>query len=188
VFAVRGKLTRQILGLPETVPLGDPGLLLRKYYRERQKKKFVLGLIPHNVDKNNRYIAEMVQREPAKVKVINVSDCRRGHLFGDGVWNVVRQIDECEHIVSSSLHGLIISDMLNIPNRQMLLSNKVVGGGFKFRDYYSAFDTERSPLVLDGTETAAMLVNSTLLPPSSLPEVTDTLEEAWNKMLNVLLR
>lgn len=38
------------------------------------------------------------------------------------------------------MHGLIVSDAFGIPNRHMLVTEKVEGGTFKFRDYYSAYD------------------------------------------------
>jgi pyruvyltransferase len=47
---------------------------------------------------------------------------------------------ECEKIISSSLHGLIISDAYGIPNARVNVSNKLFGGDFKFIDYYKSVD------------------------------------------------
>ncbi len=52
---------------------------------------------------------------------------------------VIKQIAECECIVSSSLHGLIIADSLGIPNIHVKVTNNLLGDGFKFDDYYSAY-------------------------------------------------
>jgi hypothetical protein len=51
------------------------------------------------------------------------------------------------------LHGLVLADAIGIPNVWTLLSeNKVVGHGFKFRDYYSAFDIDDPiPFSFDST-------------------------------------
>ena len=41
--------------------------------------------------------------------------------------------------MSSALHGLICADSLGIPNQHIILGEKVVGGEYKFKDYYSVF-------------------------------------------------
>ena len=57
-----------------------------------------------------------------------------------------KKIAECETVISSSLHGLIAADSFGIPNLQMVLSNNIVGGLFKYNDYYSVFKTHARPL------------------------------------------
>ena len=58
----------------------------------------------------------------------------------DGVESFISQLTECQFILSSSLHGLIMADSFGIPNQWMVLSDKVEGKNFKFYDYYSVFD------------------------------------------------
>ena len=65
--------------------------------------------------------------------------------LGDPV-QCARKIAECETIISSSLHGLIAADSFGIPNRQIILSDKIVGGLFKYNDYYSVFNKTAKPL------------------------------------------
>ena len=50
----------------------------------------------------------------------------------------VKQIHECEYILSSSLHGIIISDSYGIPAYHIEISDKVFGGQWKFKDYYES--------------------------------------------------
>ena len=56
---------------------------------------------------------------------------------GEEVYNIINQIKECEIIISSSLHGLILADAYEKPSLRFNYSNKLVGGDFKFEDYYS---------------------------------------------------
>ena len=57
----------------------------------------------------------------------------------------LREIAKCETIVSSSLHGCIVSDGMGIPNHQISFSMLGLSKGdylLKYRDYYSALDME----------------------------------------------
>lgn len=49
---------------------------------------------------------------------------------------VLDQICSCEYIASSSLHGLIMSEAYDIPNLWIELSGKLMGGHFKFHDFF----------------------------------------------------
>jgi pyruvyltransferase len=44
----------------------------------------------------------------------------------------------CENILTSSLHGVILSDSYNIPNLWFKATDGITGDGFKFRDYYQS--------------------------------------------------
>lgn len=62
--------------------------------------------------------------------------------------SVLMRIAECETICSSALHGLIVADSLGIPNMWSTASNRLLGGEYKFHDYYSVFNTAPRPLLL----------------------------------------
>jgi len=64
----------------------------------------------------------------------------KSHIINvfDPVEEVIKQIQKCDYILSSSMHGLIVADSFLIPNSRLLLSKGIISD-FKFDDYYSAF-------------------------------------------------
>lgn len=131
ILAVRGPLTRNLIiknniQCPEVY--GDPGLLLPLAYNPVTHKKYRIGVIPHYVDAKTPFI-ESCNRDRS-IKVINVQERNVEHF--------INQVLECELILSSSLHGLIIADAYQIPSVWIELSKGVIGNGFKFNDYYAS--------------------------------------------------
>src|SRR5690606_4116550 len=95
--------------------------------------KGVVGVIPHFVDYG--YVREIFQGTKG-VKIINIKQDYK---------EVAAEILQCDAVASSSLHGLIFSDSLNVPNCWVQFSDKLVGGEFKFEDYYSVCDRGKLP-------------------------------------------
>lgn len=145
VCAVRGPLTRQFLlsqniSCPEVY--GDPALLLPLLYHRTKQKKYKIGLIPHYVDLKCPKVKEFYKNN-RDVCLINFTNYRK--------WtDVIDKILECEIIVSSSLHGLIISDAYGIPNVWCKFSDSITGGTFKYEDYYGGVG-KPIPTLLDYT-------------------------------------
>ncbi|MBA6225829.1 polysaccharide pyruvyl transferase family protein [Colwellia sp. MB02u-18] len=140
--AVRGEFTRSNLGLSNTTPIGDFGLLANKLISKKIiKKKYAVGFIPHYVDQGHPWLNTMQ-------KYLGVDECTIIDVRNSAE-NVTKQVAECELILSSSLHGIIVADSLNIPNVWVELSSKVVGDGFKFRDYNTAIDYEQAALKIE---------------------------------------
>lgn len=134
IYAVRGKLTRTLLiqqGIECPEIYGDPALLLPYIYNIKKEKKYKIGIIPHIVDQENSILLNWFNKTEYKSKMILLDSYNR---FED----IINDILECEIILSSSLHGLIISDAYNIPNVWVKFSNKITGGKFKFLDYFSS--------------------------------------------------
>ena len=132
VCAVRGPLTRNyLLSLGVKCPqvYGDPALLLPYVYKPIQiTKKWKIGIIPHVLDLSNRIIQKFIE-ETSNTTKIQLNNYKK--------WtDVIDTICACDVILSSSLHGLIISDAYAIPNVWIKLSDKVEGNGFKFKDYF----------------------------------------------------
>lgn len=141
--AVRGELTKKNLGLSSSIATGDLGLLANKLIKNNPaNKKYSVGLIPHFVDKTHPWISKMKGLLGDSCCIINVQDKAK---------NVIEQVAQCDLIISSSLHGIIIADALYINNVWVELSDMVIGSGFKFWDYNSAVDYEQPPLKVSST-------------------------------------
>jgi len=138
VFAVRGKKTLNLIkGCDKSkVMLGDGGLIC-DFARKDIPKKYKLGIIPHFVDYDDKVVKKIVESN-TEIKLIDICS---------GFDNVTKELQSCERVISSSLHGLVLSDCFEIPNDWVKLSDKVLGKGFKFADYYSVFDiTNKKPM------------------------------------------
>lgn len=124
ILAVRGPLTRKHLisqGLDCPEVYGDPALLLPLFYKPTYTKKHKVGLIHHVSD-----------------KPFNINGCHLISMSGYSNWtDVIDEICSCDIIASSSLHGLIVSEAYGIPN-VWTESNKLIGGHFKFFDFFSS--------------------------------------------------
>jgi hypothetical protein len=132
--AVRGPFSRdQLLRMGFDCPkvYGDPGLLLPLYYFPKKSKKYILGIIPHV----SEYL-EIKKIYGAKegVKIID--------LRTNNIEKVVDDILECEHTISTSLHGIITSAAYGIPTRWLKYSDRINGDDVKFYDFLASLDPE----------------------------------------------
>lgn len=127
VHAVRGPLTREML-LNQSIDCpkiyGDPALLLPRFYNPDVTKRYSVGIIPHYIDKEHHLLDQY--RQDPQVLILDIES---------GLKGFVTAVKSCEIILSSSLHGLICADTYGVPNAWIMLSDDVVGQGFKFRDY-----------------------------------------------------
>lgn len=142
ICAVRGPLTRRKLlefGIDCPEVYGDPALLLPLIYAPKTGKKYKYGFIPHYIDYDLPQVVKFREEHPEILFI---------KFEGYTSWrNVIDQINSCEKIISSSLHGLIVSDAYGIPNVRILLSDNIVGGDFKYKDYFGGVERKyRNPV------------------------------------------
>ena len=138
VRLIRGPLSAALLGL-ENTPFGDPGLLANELLQSTPTKRYRWGIIPHYFDSKLPTIRELCNNTPNHLLI---------DIAGDPD-TVLQQIASCDFIASSSLHGLIAADALNIPNLWLSLSDKLIGGSWKFQDYFLSIGRKLpSPLTL----------------------------------------
>lgn len=146
ILAVRGLKTKEFcdrykVECPNV--FGDPALLLPLIYKPSVKKRYRLGIIPHVIDQNHSVIAELKEKYSNNVLIIDLANYRK--------WtDVIDQICSCEQILSSSLHGLIVSDAYHVPNCWIELTGNISGGHFKFFDYASSVERKFvSPIIIN---------------------------------------
>ena len=141
ILAVRGKLTyaellRNRVNIKD-VPLGDPGILIPGLLAGNGSvaDRIPLGLVPHYFDRDHPFFLQAA--DDPSVKVLDV--CNSAEVF-------FGEMASCAAIASSSLHGLIFAEALGIPTLWLEVSNKVIGQGFKFADWFSlARNPQREP-------------------------------------------
>lgn len=140
VVALRGELSRHTLDKKNKYkfdgPLGDPALLMPRIFNPGVKKKYRVGIVPHYAQQ--KFVASISCSCGDDVKIIDIKSS--GQEF-------IKSLLECEVIISSSLHGLILSDAYGIQNCWVQFQNGINGGQFKFRDYYSTTNCDRPEAV-----------------------------------------
>ncbi|WP_178989002.1 polysaccharide pyruvyl transferase family protein [Winogradskyella schleiferi] len=136
-LAVRGPKTRErLLELGYKVPevYGDPAVLLALFFKQKPETiKYEYGIVPHFVDYDN---VKAQYSNQTNIKIIN--------LITDNVEDVINQFLQCEHILSSSLHGLIVAHTFRIPALWTKISDKLAGDDIKFEDYFSSIGLKTS--------------------------------------------
>jgi len=150
ICAVRGKLTREELikrGYDCPKIYGDPALLMSRFYKPRMDKKYALSIIPHHIDR------ELIPILKKRFKNIHFID-----ITGD-LYQFIDEICASEQVMSSALHGLIIADAYGIPNIWVRLSEKVLGKGFKFRDYFTSVNRKDDIPLIINKETNFLLID-----------------------------
>ncbi|MDQ0206987.1 polysaccharide pyruvyl transferase family protein [Alkalicoccobacillus murimartini] len=179
IAAVRGELSRQrlekILNRNLDVPTGDGGLLASELVKNKATKKYKVGIIPHFKEKNEQKFFDLLN---------NYNNSTLIDLTIDPL-TVVEQIGECETILSSSLHGLIVADSFGIPNKRLTYTNNLMGDGFKFNDYYSAFnvDPKICDLKVDSFPEVNEIYNDYLIDSSIVEFKKEQLRTSFNKYL-----
>lgn len=127
VHAVRGRLSNEKLkrdGFQECDVWGDPTLLLPLWINNKEDQIYKIGIIPHWTE-----VDYFVHKYGLEYKIIDVRT--------PDVERVIKEIRQCDHILSSSLKGLIVAHAYNIP--ALWIKKGYIGtDDFKFHDYFSS--------------------------------------------------
>jgi len=138
IYAVRGLLTAEKLksGWKPTA-MGDPGRLIQlielttdKYCGSTCARE--ICFVPHMKDAN--------VYKPSIESTVHV-------FWPNTTWtDMVEKLSGCRYVICSSLHCLIISDTLGIPNRWVQFEGsgtEKIAGQFKFQDYFTSINSTR---------------------------------------------
>lgn len=124
-LAVRGPITRASIDnvhIPQVY--GDPALLLPHMYDPDIEVRHKVGVMPHYLD-----AVLSRRRHPDAL-----------HISVKFPWeHIIRQLKSCEHVIATSLHGIIAADAYGIPvTWHASYSRKIVSTSLKFQDYFLA--------------------------------------------------
>lgn len=131
-LAVRGPQTRKYLSdLGYNVPeiYGDPALLLPRFFNPEVKKKYKYGFVPHYND--YKFVQDWF-KDRTDVLLID--------MMTNDIESKTIEFLQCEKIISSSLHGVIIAHAYNIPAVWQKFSDKVFGDDIKYQDYFESVE------------------------------------------------
>jgi hypothetical protein len=165
---VRGPLSlEQCNPNAENVVFGDPGILANLVYSNPVKKKYNLGIVPHSSD------YDLMKNKFGKhIKIINARQEPEKVAF---------QINQCNNIASSSLHGLIFADAFRIPNIHLKFGDNLIGGHHKFKDYYLGMDVDG----YEHIDYKAILTEQDILEKCKLRFSTEELFTKQQQIINV---
>ncbi len=179
IRAVRGKLTGDILkrqGVEFNHVYGDPALLLPKIYMPQVPKQWKLGILPHYSDTLSIYQRLNMSDVDFAMHGIRVLDIM------SNVEDVINQINSCEKILSSTLHGLMVSHAYGVPCEWTKFSDKIIGDDFKYLDYFSSIESDKKSFMDLRGDKLNMLMLNTFLNYNNfyLPLMKCDLNALWN--------
>jgi len=155
-YSVRGYLSKQVLlKQSKNILLGDPGLLISRVHERAplSSERKVYGLIPHHSKMEN---SEFKARF-SKFKSLKVIDFRTNDLKA-----TISEMLSCDVILSEGLHGLILSDALQLPNVWINDGPLHAGGNFKFYDYFSSVGRPFTLEILRGQTLNGAVINKNI--------------------------
>jgi len=121
--------------------------------RRSDSPPFRLGVVAHYVDRWHPRIQSLLRQDG----VIDLDVHEQPETF-------LRMMARCGAVASTSLHGLIFAESLGIPNTWMKVSDEIIGGRFKFDDWFSVCgQPQRHPVELGSGQSAASLITAAAL-------------------------
>jgi pyruvyltransferase len=182
ILALRGELSKNFLNKNtdytlENIVYGDPALLIPRLFPEWLKKtnnnnsnnntELIIGFIPHYNDMP--HIEEIIKNFNDR----NIKICYPNQ---DAI-KVINFIKECDIMISSSLHGIIVSEMLQKDTKWLMFEHSLKSETeFKYLDYYTSTNRINIKYAKNLVDALEMKI-----PP---PEYNDT--DLFNLLINYL--
>lgn len=135
VLAVRGPTTAKTLrslGYKSTKVFGDPAILLPILFKPTSNVTQRVGIVPHFID--HAFVSTNLKQKLGALGVAKIIDVTQP------VEDVIEEINSCDSILSSSLHGLIVAHSYGKRAIWIKSIHKLDGDGSKFVDYLESFD------------------------------------------------
>tara|TARA_Y100000780_G_C13667109_1_gene410907 strand:+ start:149 stop:1648 length:1500 start_codon:yes stop_codon:yes gene_type:complete len=124
----------------ENIKIGDPALILPYLYKPEMNDKFrdKIIIIPNHA-KMDLYERRMKEIKDKDNEYILIDPCLTN------IKTIIDAIYSSKFVISSSLHGLIISDAYKKPN--VWFYEKMEYGDFKYYDYYSSIKIDEPKFI-----------------------------------------
>ena len=140
-YAVRGPRTLEAVrkaGYEGDVAIGDPGLLLPKFFEfpVDEDKKLDLTIICSWVDFDAAYRLGISLPQTVTVLCSETLSRMMGHK--GLVENYLRMLLCSKATISSTLHGLVASVAYGIPTKWVKFSDKMMGDDTKYHDFFES--------------------------------------------------
>ncbi len=158
IIATRGPLSKARVEAAGHTPAtaGDPALLLPRFYTPQERPSCSVGIVCSWVD----YLD--VKASYGSVAVLNASS---------PIETVIDTIASWDVVVAGCLHGLIAAVAYGKPVVWAEFSDRLLGDGFKFRDFLALFDVDKPVPVIrpalssldDGAQTFEVTQSDALL-------------------------
>lgn len=175
ILALRGPKTRKLIQQNiGKIAYGDPACIMPLIYQPTSKTiKYKMGVIPHYIDKG------LFDIKDPTLLLIDINQ---------NIYQIIDQINSCEMIVSSSLHGAIVAEAYGKKVTWLKVSNNVGGMEFKWNDYIAGTGREETaPITIYKSKIISEDLYS--LKNKCLPKPTDNAEElinAWGEYENTI--
>jgi len=132
IYAVRGPLTADLLGLDPKCAVADPAILIRRLYQGSASKKHKFSLMPHH--SNAGPVLESICNEIG-IHYINPLSPVPG---------ILDAIAGSETLLTEALHGAIVADALRTPWVPIRTTPSIFS--FKWEDWCKSINLEYKPV------------------------------------------
>ena len=178
MLAVRGHLTRELVGAPDDVALGDPGILVGRL-RPRPERRWDVALVPHGHHRSHAPFLALAETAGYRVRVVNV------HQTAE---RVVREIGgergRHHHVPARAGDRRRVRDPGGVDHARAATG----GGAFKFHDYESVITPGATRFVRfdPGMSLSDLLASASAAPHETVEAVCDALEASAARLPEAL--
>ena len=151
--------------------VGDPAMLLDRIYKPSSTdKKYKLGVICHISDGDVINYIKSKPEEFSNTKIITST------TQVSQVEQYIDDVNSCEKIVSTSLHGVICSHAYNIPVKWFKASDNLMGDDVKFQDHFESLNMSAE----ENKITELIDENVTIPATTHVSSMTQLMDSLWH--------